>query len=179
MKQLKIYTVIGSVFVLLTGTLAHFVYEWSGNNNTVGLFAPVNESVWEHMKLLFFPMLVYSVFMICKFRPDYPCIASSFLFGTLAGTLLIPVFFYGYTFILGKDVFLLDIITFILSILIAFLLSYRLTLSCKLKPHTLLLTIFVVIFGILFAVFTYQPPNLKIFEAPTPSSLSSPPQKSR
>lgn len=72
MKKLKLATVIGIIFVLITGSLAHFVYEWSGNNALAGLFTPVNESVWEHMKLVFFPMLLYSVWMISRFRKEYP-----------------------------------------------------------------------------------------------------------
>lgn len=166
MKQLKTYTILGIIFVLFTGTLAHFVYEWSGNNSIVGLFTPVNESIWEHMKLLFFPMLLYSLFMIFKFREDHPCIASSLFFGILGGTLLIPVFFYGYTYILGSDMFILDMIIFVSSILIAFCLSYRLTLSCRLKPYTLLLFALVCILALCFACFTYRPPNLAIFDDP-------------
>lgn len=166
MKRLKTAFLIGIIFVLVTGTLAHFIYGWTGRNAVIGLFVPVNESVWEHMKLLFFPMLLYSLFMIFKYRAAYPCIASSLCFGILAGTFLIPVFFYAYTRILGRDLFLLDIGTYILSILIAFLLSYRLTLSCRLKHCTFLLCILT---GILFACFlrfTCYPPPFQIFEIP-------------
>ena len=61
MNKLKCYTIAGAVFVLIAGTVSHFVYEWSGNRPAVGLFFPVNESVWEHMKLVFFPMLFYAL----------------------------------------------------------------------------------------------------------------------
>ena len=59
MKQLKAYTIVGFFFVLILGTLFHFLYEWTNQCYIVGFFAPVSESVWEHMKLLFFPMLLY------------------------------------------------------------------------------------------------------------------------
>lgn len=167
MKHLKRYTIIGIIFVLITGTLAHFLYDWSRNNYIVGLFTPINESIWEHMKLLFFPMLIYSFFIILKFKKNYPCITSSLCFGIITGTLLIPIFFYAYTSILGKDFFILDIGTFILSIIIAFLLSYKLTLSCKLETYTLLLCGLVCIFFICFILFTYNPPETRIFEDPT------------
>lgn len=55
----KKYVVIGFFVVGILGTLFHFVYDWSGQLWLVGLFAPVNESTWEHMKLLFVPMLIY------------------------------------------------------------------------------------------------------------------------
>ena len=80
MKLLKRYTMIGIVFVLITGSLAHFVYDWSGKNHIVGLFTPINESVWEHMKLLFFPMLIYSLVMLLRYRKKYSCISSALCF---------------------------------------------------------------------------------------------------
>ena len=55
----KKYVVIGFFVVGILGTLFHFVYDWSGKMWFVGLFVPVNESTWEHMKLLFVPMLIY------------------------------------------------------------------------------------------------------------------------
>ncbi|MCI9369952.1 MAG: hypothetical protein HFH65_06470 [Lachnospiraceae bacterium] len=166
MKQLKNYTIIGIIFVLITGTLAHFLYKWSGNNYIIGLFTPINESVWEHMKLLFFPMLIYSLIMIFKLKENYPCITCSLCFGILTGTLLIPVLFYTYSYILSKDIFILDIGTFILSVIIAFWLSYKFTQSCILKPYTFLLCILVGIVFICFTVFTIYPPDIMIFKEP-------------
>ncbi len=165
MKQLKRYTIIGTIFALILGTLSHFLYDWSGNNHILGFFTPVNESVWEHMKLLFFPMLLCSLFIIFKLQKAYPCIASSFFFGTLTGTSLIPLFFYAYTAISGKDFFILDIGIFILSVIIAFRLSYKLTLSCKLESFTFLLYCIVCIIFISFIVFTYHPPKASLFSA--------------
>lgn len=166
MKKLKQYTIIGIFFVLLAGTLAHFLYDWSGKNHIIGLFTPVNESIWEHMKLLFFPMLLYALFMILGPQRKHPCVISSLCFGILAGTLLIPVLFYTYTGILGRNLFLLDIGTFIVSILSAFLLSYRLMLSCKATPHTALPCVLICILFVCFLLFAYHPPDLNIFADP-------------
>lgn len=166
MKHLKRDTIIGIFFVAITGTLAHFLYDWSNQNQIVGLFTPVNESTWEHMKLLFFPMFLYALGMIVALHKKYACITSAFCFGILAGTFLIPVFYYAYTSILGKNVFFLDISIFILSIVIAFWLSYQLTQSCKLKNFTPLLCIMTGILFVCFLVFTYNPPNSSIFGYP-------------
>lgn len=167
MKHLKQYTIIGIIFVLITGTLAHFLYDWTGNNRFVGLFTPINEAIWEHMKLLFFPMLIYSLIMILKFRKVYSCITSALSFGILVGALLIPVFYYAYTYFLGKNVFILDISIFILSIVIAFWLSYKLTLSRRLESYTSILCMLVCVLLICFFVFTYYPPDATIFQDPT------------
>ena len=166
MNNLKRFTIIGIIFVLITGTLAHFVYDWSGQNHIAGLFTPVNESIWEHIKLLYFPMLIYSVFMVFTLKKDFPCIVSAFCLGILAGTCFIPIFYYAYSFILGKDFFVLDICTFIFSVLLAFWLSYKYTLSCKLESYTLLLLLFVCVLFACFFVFTYHAPNIAIFQEP-------------
>lgn len=166
MKQLKRYALIGILFVIITGTLAHFLYEWTGENKIVGLFTPVNESVWEHMKLLFFPMLLYSIPAIQMLRKNNPCAVSSFCFGTLAGTALIPILFYAYTSLLGKSILPLDIGIFIISTVIAFYAACQLTLSCRLQSLTVALCISVMLLALCFLLFTYHPPDLPIFAQP-------------
>ena len=126
MKNFKCSVLIGIIFVILTGSLAHFLYNWSELNYLVGLFTPVNESIWEHMKLLFFPMLLYSLIIIYQFRECHLCTVSSFCFGIIVGTLLIPFFYYTYTFILGKDIFLFDIGFEYFNFFLAFLQAFSL-----------------------------------------------------
>nr|WP_300844800.1 DUF6512 family protein [uncultured Acetatifactor sp.] len=177
MRLLKHYTIIGVLFVLVAGTLAHFLYDWTGRNPVAGLFAPVSESIWEHMKLIFFPMALYSLVMIVRFRGSFPCIVPSLGFGILVGTLLVPVFYYAYTFVLGRDFFVLDIADFLLSTLAAFLLAYRFTLSCRLKGCAPLLWGLVGVLFVCFIVFAYHPPDGAIFAAPGRQSSSSAPPK--
>lgn len=167
MKLLKRYTIIGIVFVIITGSLFHFLYDWSGHNQIVGLFTPVNESIWEHMKLLFFPMLLYSIVMILKFKQPYPHITSALFLGLMTGTVLIPLFYYAYTFVLGTNYLVLDIGIFILSIIISFWLTYKLTLSHRLESYTFVLGISVCALLICFWLFTCHAPNSAIFQDPT------------
>ena len=163
MNKLKYYTIIGTIFVIITGTISHFIYEWSGNNFILGFFFPVSESVWEHMKLCFFPILIYSFFMNRRLKDNYPCVTSALLLGTLLGTFLIPVIFYTYTGILGKNFLALDIATFVLSIIFAFVTVYKCTLSCKISSFTSALCLLVFGMAVCFFVFTYNPPNIGIF----------------
>ena len=174
MKTLRRYTVIGILFVMLTGTLAHFLYDWSGRHAVVGLFSPVNESVWEHMKLLFFPMLLYALFMISRLKTEIPRLPSALWAGDLAGTFSIPFLYYVYTSICGRDVFLLDLATFLFSVLMAFLIVCKLASSCKAKTLKALSGSFGIVLGcavcilfLCFLWFTYHPPRAEIFRDPT------------
>jgi len=166
MSRRKLYTIIGILFTLITGTISHFIYEWSGNNFLLGFFFPVNESTWEHMKLCFFPMLFYAFYMNKKLSQDYPCITSALLFGTLSGTFLIPVIFYTYSGILGRNFLFLDIATFAASVLAGFRTAYRLSLSCRANSCTTCLKLLTAALALCFFIFTYQPPALGIFIRP-------------
>ena len=61
-KSFSKFQVFSTIFSLISGVLLHFAYEWSDNNTFVGLFSAVNESTWEHLKLVFFPSLIYFLF---------------------------------------------------------------------------------------------------------------------
>ena len=166
MKQWNCIKWIGIVFVLVAGTLSHFLYEWSGQNYFAGLISPVNESVWEHMKLIFFPMLAFTLILLCRYRKTYPCAVCALLTGILTGTLLIPVLFYAYTFVVGKDLFFMDIAIFIFSTLIGFLISSKIMKSCHSKPKCILPCILVLLLLLCFIFFTYAPPDMALFSDP-------------
>lgn len=157
---------MGAVFVTLAGTLSHFVYEWSGESFLLGFFFPVNESTWEHMKLYFFPMLVCSLILNRKLKTECPCITSALLGGILFGTFLIPILFYTYSGILGRNCFILDFATFLASVTLGFIAVYRNTRSCKLAPYLKWLKVAVFVVALCFFLFSYFPPAIGFFETP-------------
>lgn len=60
---------LGIPFISMVGSIMHFIYDWSGKLVLVGIIAPVNESVWEHLKLTFLPTIfwwVFSYFILSK-----------------------------------------------------------------------------------------------------------------
>lgn len=165
MKKLKYYSIAGALFVSVAGTLAHFCYQWSGGNPFIGLFTPVSESTWEHMKLLFFPALLFSPFMIHALRSAYPGITNALFRGITVGTLLIPVLFYTYTGILGFNLLPLDIAVFLASTTTAYILTYRYAGDSHLKS-VFIYKILMVLLGAAFLIFTYFPPSIGLFADP-------------
>lgn len=163
-KKLLIYAIIGILFTSLLGTLSHFVYEWSGQNFLAGLFTPVSESTWEHMKLLFFPMVLYGL-AIPYLERDFPCISYAYPLGILAGVFAIPVIFYTYSGILGRNYTVMDILTFYISVIFAFVAVYFIASQCKGRKNPLLPWFLVIILSVCFMVFTIFPPSLGIFKS--------------
>lgn len=153
------------LFVAITGTLLHFVYDWSGQNPVVGLIAPVNESTWEHLKLLFFPMLVYSLWEYVQLKDEYPCILSASALGILAGLLLIPTLFYTYSGIIGRNFTVIDILIFFIAVVVAFLVQYSYASSKNCLKNSKAAWLLVVLM-VAFFLFTGFPPSLGIFVSP-------------
>ena len=163
-KKLNLYIFFGIIFTIVLGILLHFVYQWSGSNKIVGLFSPVNESVWEHLKLLFYPMSLWFFFGYYKFGRTNANYICATLIGLVAGLILIPLLFYTYTFITGETILALDITVFILSVLIGFLIMYYIFKNYNWRFLTFKTGILLweLIF-VLFVIFTIFPPNLPLF----------------
>lgn len=166
-SPLKIIEALSFFTASLLGTLSHFVYQWSGKNFFASLFFPVNESTWEHLKLVFLPILLVSVseYFIGKIqREDFPCIK---LRSALLAMSVIVVLFYTYTGVLGTVIDWLNIVIYFVGMGIAYLYSYRKLNSEKLlhcNPGLSLLLTFTLL--ILFMLFTVSPPSIGLFQAP-------------
>lgn len=125
-KRYKKITGLGILWTIVLGTLSHFFYQWSHENILIGLFYPVNESVWEHLKLLFFPALTYMFIEQKAMGKAMPGLFGKNLLGIFAGLLVMPLLFYGYTAFSGKSILLVDIGIFCVCVLLTFLLHYEL-----------------------------------------------------
>ena len=92
-RSIGLWQFFGFGVTAFGGTVLHFLYEWLGEAAWIAPFSGVNESTWEHMKLLFWPMLLYAVAQRFLFRErkDFWCVK---LRGILLGLSLIPILFY-------------------------------------------------------------------------------------
>lgn len=170
MKDLKSHMLTGIIFVSVLGTLLHFAYDASGQNVIVGMFTPVNESIWEHTKLLFFPMLIYSVYLSKKISPEYPCISTALATGSIMGMVLIIAVFYTYSGIIGFNTAFVDISVFYISVITAFYVAYKLTISCNAERFKVFWYIIQVVAICLFLIFTFFPPDIPLFMNPSSSA---------
>lgn len=125
-KRYKKITGLGILWTFVLGTLSHFFYQWSHENMLIGMFSPVNESVWEHLKLLFFPALTYMLIEQKAMGKAMPELFGKNLLGLFAGLLVMPLLFYGYTAFSGKSILWVDIGIFCICVLLTFLLPYKL-----------------------------------------------------
>lgn len=166
MKRLKLYLILGFLFTAVLGTLWHFLYDWTGRGAIAALFFPVNESTWEHMKLIFFPMLLCTFFLAARFKEEYPCLPGALLAGNLLGTLSIPVTFYTYKGIVGRSFPAADIAVFLAGVLIAFRTAWVLKESPAVCQYRNLIYLFTELSAVLFFIFAFFPPAVGLFAEP-------------
>ena len=165
--KIKHWQIAGFLTTALLGTVLHFLYDWLFKATLIAPFSGVNESTWEHMKLLFWPMFIFSIIQsfFFKDRKDFWCIK---LRGILLGQILIPVIFYTYNGAIGKSPDWLNISIFFISAAIAYIYETHLFNSEKLiycKSKSLCIFILCIV-ALLFIVFTFRTPHIGIFQDP-------------
>ena len=149
----------------IIGVLLHFTYELSGENSIVGIFSSINESTWEHLKLIFFPTLLSTILGYLYLGKNYSNYLCARTISTIISMIFTIVFFYTYTGMLGRNIAFVDISSFFISILIGEYVTYKLVKS-DFKCNKTISTVILFFLFILFAIFTFNPPNIGLFEDP-------------
>ena len=167
MKKTFLWQLSGFVFTCIAGTLLHFVYDWSGQNIVAAVFSGINESTWEHMKILFVPMFFFALaekHLMGNPPENFWCVK---LKGTLLGLVLIPVIFYTYNGVIGPSPDWINIAIFFISALFMYLYEMHLFQGDK-QFFTSPKTAFGILCGIalLFVLFTFRTPKIDIFKDP-------------
>ena len=165
-RSISLWQLMGFAITSLGGTILHYLYDLSGQSVFAAPFSGVNESTWEHMKLLFFPMFVFALVQSLFFKgyDNFWCVK---LRGILLGLVLIPVIFYTYNGVFGKSPDWFNITIFFISAAVVYLYETRLFINgynCILPEK--ISFVLVCIIGVMFIVFTFATPTLPIFQDP-------------
>ena len=164
-EKLIKFVIFSIIFVSILGTLLHFTFEWSNGNLLVGAFSAVNESTWEHLKLLFFPMLISTIIGYFYVGKDIPNFLCARVLGIISALLFIIVFFYTYTGILGTNIAFLNIASFFIAVVLGEYVSYKLILSSfDCNNNKAVIALALLLFCFIF--FTYFPPQIELFKDP-------------
>ncbi|MBQ9744684.1 MAG: hypothetical protein IJW19_06115 [Clostridia bacterium] len=164
-RSVDLWQLVGFAVTSLVGTILHFLYDWT-QSIWVAPFSGVNESTWEHMKLLFWPMFIFAVIQSLFFRDrkEFWCVK---LKGILLGLILIPVIFYTYNGVIGPSPDWFNIAIFFISSAIVYIYEtlqfHNETTACN-DPRLPICLLCVI--AVLFIVFTFATPEIGIFKDP-------------
>ena len=165
-RSIGIGQLLGFSLTSLGGTILHFLYDWLDKAVWIAPFSGINESTWEHMKLLFWPMLIYAIAesFFFKERKSFWCVK---LRGILLGLALIPIIFYTFNGVFGKSPDWINIAIFYISAAITYISETRqFNNSSSICKNPKLPLFILCAIGVMFVVFTFAPPNIGIFQDP-------------
>jgi hypothetical protein len=163
------FIVFGIFILIILGSLMHFVYQWSGKLTLVGVFAPTNESVWEHLKMTFWPMFIWWLAGYLLFEKRKGTFAAQWFVPATMALLICPLiivsFFYTYTGALGIESLILDGFSLVLGVAAGQILALHLYRKAKINRYGLYYSLIILILlATAFTVFTFIPPRIPLFK---------------
>ena len=166
-KSLIKWQIAGFIFTGIMGVLLHFLYDLTGQNVFVAPFSAVNESIWEHMKLLFYPMFVFAIIESRFTGKDYKNFWCVKLIGIVLGILTIPVIYYTYNGAFGSSRDWVNIAIFFIAAAIIYFIETKLLNRGKPSCNRPLAAFSVLcLIALIFIEFTFIPPHLPLFADP-------------
>ena len=157
---------VGIIVICIIGTFLHFLYEISDHNKFVAIFAAVNESTWEHIKICMTLTILWSIYdgYVYGLNSNY-FIATSLCLLTII--LLIPILFYTYTAFTKKAILWIDVICFYVTVICSQLLFYKL-INIESLPsiYTYLSIVLLTIELGAYLLLTYKPLHNFLFKDP-------------
>ncbi len=169
-KNISLWQTAGFAVTSLAGTLLHFLYGLTGESIFAAPFCAVNESTWEHMKILFIPMLLFAAVESFFFRDEgsFWCVKLS---GIMLGLAAVPVIFYTYNGAVAKSPDWVNILIFFIAAALAYFTEYRMlkkgTAACS-SPIAARAALAAA--AALFILFTFITPEIGIFRDPLTGS---------
>lgn len=164
--KLETYTLIGILVLFVVGSLFHFLYSLTGECFIVGLFVPINESIFEHTKMVVLPIFIWW-FIFYLFRKKDLFVNAWFtsaLIAMISAIIAIPMLFYFYSQAFGIESLVIDILILLISLAIGQILGLHYYRHGKgIEYHFAIVLMIVII--ILFAFFTINPPAFPIFNS--------------
>lgn len=163
--KLKKWLLIHTIGIFLLNFPLHFFYDVFPNFFT-SILSPVNESIFEHMKMVFNSFILWS-FFYCLFLRRKEIIRYLFSF-SISAIICIGIFltFYIPFILLYKEVMLVTFILLFLSILLSQIACYYILFYTKIKYQSVITFSILIVFYIMFYIFTYYPPKLEFFKDP-------------
>ena len=164
-KQLAVSQIIGFIFTGIAGVLLHFLFDWANQSVLAAPFSAVNESIWEHIKLLFFPMFAFA---LAESRysesKNFWCVK---LISIVSALVLTPVLYYTINGAFGPTPDWVNIAIFFVAVAIGYIIEYVLfrnnSIECN-SPQTPFVVLWLIV--LVFAWFTFFPPQISLFRDP-------------
>jgi len=162
--NLKKMIFINTIITFLLCFLSHFMYKWLPNP-LFSIFFPVNESIWEHMKMLFTTILISSIieyFIMKKCDIEFNNFTLTSFIKAISSIPIYLVIFIPLYKMFGENMFI-SISVMLLVIFIVNLIGYLLLKYDEIPYQKLIAITFIILIYIVMGILTYKPPKQELF----------------
>ncbi len=159
------------VFVLAAaaGTGLHFLYDAFPNLLTMFL-APVNERIWEHVKLLFWPYLAGMVWLCWGGRRS----RAPYLASLVVISVAMLAVGYVYHVLLRGEALVFDLVLYAALMALGFLVLPKVLAPLTAAPHGKEITaLLALVLLVCILVFTVAPPSGALFQDPAAAAWAT------
>jgi hypothetical protein len=153
----------GIAVIFLIGAAFHFTFDWLGSHPAAAAFFPVNESIFEHLKMTFWPTLIWAVFSYNFLKSK----ANNFFTAKAAAVIIMPlvivILYYAYTAFTDENT-IVDIIIFLIAVGVGQVINALIMAARPLAGYwPAVSAVIILLLALLYAFFTFYPPYTSFF----------------
>ena len=161
MKKIKI---VGVFISFILAIIFHFIYGWVPNS-VISVIAPVNESIWEHMKLIVTPSIIFSIFeyfIYTKKYIEFNNFILSYAITSILGIIVYLLLYIPLNDIFGHKAYIAISLLFLILIFVQ-IVSYYIMNKSNIKHSSDVGILLILIIYFAFGYLTYHPPKINLF----------------
>lgn len=166
MSEENNWIINGIIPLFMIGAVMHFLYNLTGKLWVVGLISPVNESIWEHTKMVVLPIILWwSLYYLVrgkKLNINKDKWFTGGLISLITSIISIPMMYYFYTSAFGIELFWVDIIILLVAITLGQVLGLHVYKYSRGINASVVIVIFIAIV-IAYMLLTIYPIKIPIF----------------
>jgi len=161
MKKIKI---VGIIVSFIISIFLHFLYNIFPNFIT-SIISPVNESIWEHMKLIVTSNLIFSIIEYIIYKKKnikYHNLLLSYAISSITGIILYLIIYIPLDKIFGHNL-IIALILLLITFIIISIINYYIMNYEEIKYSNTIGLILIISIYIIFGYLTYNPPHINLF----------------
>lgn len=166
MSQTLILELIGIPVIFLLGSIFHFIYKYGGQKKWMAIISPVNESIWEHLKIAFYPGLLYLIIHYLIAKPE---ISKFFTTEHIGINIMMVVILFSaslYPKLLKRFVLAIDLFIFFVAISLSQFISYYLYENTNINIPLWIILLIIIGQTVMFGMLSYKPMRIEVFKDP-------------
>ena len=164
----KTFFTLSTIFSIILGTFIHFIYNILHKPFILGLVVPINESVFEHLKLVLIPLTAFGIIysLVYGKKENNKNIWNYISIAVILSMIFIPIMHYLYIAIIKNTSTIFDIVLYILSIIFSYIYIYIKNGKDNKKDTNKGGILLILLLYFIFVVFTICPPRVELFKDP-------------